>query len=516
MTEEQKQMTPDTAQALLAFTSALQGLAEAGLLPKEQLEGLSGIVPTPAPTPEQKPVEPQGKTPLDMNPPASAPKTKKPVAPNHVSDFIKWFINAPEEHLYDVKRGQWECITGSSGQGGTGPAERRAHVLKFHSKVPQRGVADNVICTRPIGSQVAIFNASRITYGNSWSAQKEPQQIAEDAGAVPIPFENVVAKEEGAGLDLSKLEVVDWAGPEKMIIPPLQNRWNSHFQVVERHFAGAALVKVEDEYFLFDADREELKWHGFNPFFTQLPEAAQTIQEAYDVLKPEEVHLAEGEGKKVVRQGEFFFVPVDEEEVKEHLNLLDDIDDFFYRQVRDRMREMGALVVNSYRAVDREEVANFIKKCRDNNDGRLDGGDVMAVVALKSLTDALSKQVGPEHAAVLTSNGGHLYGHSTIARDHVERELDLRLPTRADEGKTPDSGLRIFYEAVIGEEAEGWNRSQNNHQATGVIDLGNEHAYAIGAIIHRGREHRPVYLDGWHRVYANTATNNWTVSGDVD
>jgi hypothetical protein len=39
---------------------------------------------------------------------------------------------------------------------------------------------------------------------------------------------------------------------------------------------------------------------------------------------------------------------------------------------------------------------------------------------------------------------------------------------------------------------------------------------AIGAVVHEGREHRPVFLDTWHKVVGNTATANWTVSGDVD
>ena len=143
------------------------------------------------------------------------------------------------------------------------------------------------------------------------------------------------------------------------------------------------------------------------------------------------------------------------------------------------------------------------------------------MVVLKGLETKLKQQVGPTQChLVAAAEAGHLSGHDTNHRTHVNRELQLRLPEtkdRSDMAEKTDSDMRIFYGAVIGavdEEADRWN--SGNHQATGVVEVSKGHAYAIGAIVHQGREHRPVYLEGWHRVYANTATNNWTVSGDVD
>lgn len=77
-----------------------------------------------------------------------------------------------------------------------------------------------------------------------------------------------------------------------------------------RHFTGAMLFKIEDKMFLFDIDREEIKHHIFNPFLVQLPKEVKTISDAYIALKPLEVLTAEMNELEVIRQGEWFFIPV--------------------------------------------------------------------------------------------------------------------------------------------------------------------------------------------------------------
>lgn len=79
---------------------------------------------------------------------------------------------------------------------------------------------------------------------------------------------------------------------------------------VSLHFTGAKLFEVEGKYFLFDVDRNEIKHKIFNPFIVQLKEPAKTIKEAYENLKPTIVKKALKDGKKVKRQGEWFFIPV--------------------------------------------------------------------------------------------------------------------------------------------------------------------------------------------------------------
>ena len=269
---------------------------------------------------------------LAASPAPAAPKAAKPPkpakpqpkfpAPDTVDAFVAWFFTTPQEHLYSCKCGQYEVRTGNQEAG-------VAHVLIFHSTVtterrerdrdgklisvrdrvePKDG--NNIIGIRPFGTPLGVFNANKLLYGNFLAEQLRPQIAAERAGAVPVPFENVVAKSGGAGLDLSKLQIVSWAGAEDMIIPPVKRgkQWKGKFFVIKRHFAGALVLKVEDKHFLFDTDREELSHCGFNPFFTQLPGPAATVEEAYDLLMPAEARAAKAEGREVKRQGEFFFI----------------------------------------------------------------------------------------------------------------------------------------------------------------------------------------------------------------
>jgi hypothetical protein len=82
------------------------------------------------------------------------------------------------------------------------------------------------------------------------------------------------------------------------------------------HFMGNSLFTVGDKYFLFDLDRVELKHKLFNPFLVQIPKKVTTIKQAYDSLVPKAVKLAKTKGKKVIRQGEWFFIPVGKNEPK--------------------------------------------------------------------------------------------------------------------------------------------------------------------------------------------------------
>ena len=451
-------------------------------------------------------------------------KKSKVIAPQLVKDFLLWFIEAPEDELYAVKRGQWECRTGYRNSDGS----KQAHMLLFHSKLSSSN-ASNVICVRPVGSELTFFNASRITYRNSWAAQKEPQQYAEDAGAIPIPFENVVSK-EAAGLDLSQLELVEWGGSEKLIIPPINRarQWSSTFYVIDRHFAGATALQVGNDYFLFDTDREEVKYNGFNPFFTQLPRKVVDIEDAYSALMPQEVHDAIAAGLDVIRQGEFFFVEADQAAVKALACTNNGLTDaFFYDQLRERLLLKGAAVINWWNADFRGNVEHFIKKCEELNDGKLVESDgIQAAAVFQDLCSVLTTEQGPKLAHVTSAMieekkaNKPYYGtpgssHEKTHLCHVDSELELRLAARDDDDERngPDAGFGIRYTMRIGADSAS---GQRNHIATGVLQVSDDEVYAIGAVLHQGREHRTVYLPGWYRVYPNTATANWTVSGDVD
>lgn len=93
--------------------------------------------------------------------------------------------------------------------------------------------------------------------------------------------------------------------------------------MVSQHFAGARLFSVNGtdslgyqygkRVFLLDLDRGELPHGRINPFLVELKDTSvKTVAEAYQSLKPAEVLDAESKGIPVLRQGEWFFIPLDE------------------------------------------------------------------------------------------------------------------------------------------------------------------------------------------------------------
>lgn len=156
-----------------------------------------------------------------------------------------------------------------------------------------------------------------------------------------------------------------------------------------RHFTGSCLFKVENNIYLFDIDREEIKHKIFNAFLVKIPENVSTVNDAYSALMPNEVKEAIKNKVKVDRQGEWFFI-------KQNNKQINEISD------------------------------NLVIK-------------------------PLSLQVNNNR------------------------------PNRAELGFTID----------------------------GVT-------YVKGTISHSGREHRELQLKGWYRAIPNTATESFTITGDID
>lgn len=144
-----------------------------------------------------------------------------------------------------------------------------------------------------------------------------------------------------AGLDILTCEIVDSGEAETL------KEWKHSYsarmdqETIERHFTGARLFKAmpkgilkkdyttrafsaNAKYFLCDVDRGEIQHNIINFFLAELPEKCGTIEEAYLMLKPDEVKTAEKNGLVVPRQGEFFFVPLDELSAARALNVLPD------------------------------------------------------------------------------------------------------------------------------------------------------------------------------------------------
>jgi hypothetical protein len=72
------------------------------------------------------------------------------------------------------------------------------------------------------------------------------------------------------------------------------------------HRAGTTLFKIKRSYWLAGMDENQY-------FITKLPRKAQTVQEAFFILKPDQVKAYEEKtGLQAARQGEWFFIPVAE------------------------------------------------------------------------------------------------------------------------------------------------------------------------------------------------------------
>lgn len=163
-----------------------------------------------------------------------------------------------------------------------------------------------------------LSNADRLGFCGSYMAfghrhmparrQIAPaQRMLEEAGAIPVPF--TVFKE--AGLNVVGARIIEKAPGETVIarVGLYNDKTGESVEIDEpRHYVGACLLEVNGECFLFDIDREELKNKHLNPFMVKLKQPASSIQEAYIRLKPEKITLAEQEGRKVIRVGEWFLI----------------------------------------------------------------------------------------------------------------------------------------------------------------------------------------------------------------
>jgi len=162
---------------------------------------------------------------------------------------------------------------------------------------------------------IVLGNSARLEhvesmFGRRTRGQTRVQAIM--AEKIPtIPFN--VFKE--AKLNLRTIKVLDNGQGEKITRFKMNEYGSRHlgkdgYPVFETvHFTGAKLFEVDGRQFLFDLDREEIKHNIFNPFLVELQTKASSIVEAYESLKPQAVKDALSKGSKVIRQGEWFFIP---------------------------------------------------------------------------------------------------------------------------------------------------------------------------------------------------------------
>ena len=131
------------------------------------------------------------------------------------------------------------------------------------------------------------------------------QNTIKSKAKVSIPF-NVL---ESAGLKLNETKIIE-QGPEETFQIKKVNHYSNDTET--RHFTGYLILENAGRKFFMDIDRIEIKHGIFNVFFVEIDSKVKNYNEAYNSMKPDIVKTAENQGLKVLRQGEWFFIPTGE------------------------------------------------------------------------------------------------------------------------------------------------------------------------------------------------------------
>jgi hypothetical protein len=240
-------------------------------------------------------------------------------------------------------------------QGKTGKVS--TNIFTVENAVVFRDVKESHHTTfKKVQEVIAIKTNSGVILGNSSRMQELEDQrfkkIIQPARIQKILSEHITmipfSVFQEAGLDLLSCEIVDSGPPATLKEHDRDFSRNVMDKTIERHFTGARLFKAhsktlftKDEkeklkkvkhtltykYFLCDVDRREVEHNIINFFLAELPEKCETISQAYDMLKPNEVKMfEENTGKEVMRQGEFFFIPT---------NIVSDVDQNEVNNIRE-------------------------------------------------------------------------------------------------------------------------------------------------------------------------------------
>ena len=191
----------------------------------------------------------------------------------------------------------------------------------------EMNTAQNIIAVRLTSGQV-VGNSSalpligrNVSFGReSLNSDVTEVQLRLSTLIQMIPFTVFIE----AGLDLNKYNLIDRGNEETVTRlvdnPKYKVKYDKNYNEVKQdvpeqidetvHFTGASLFEVDGKMFLFDIDRNEIKHKIFNAFLAEIPVQVKTIKDAYQSLKPKLVLDAESQGLEVLRQGEWFFIPV--------------------------------------------------------------------------------------------------------------------------------------------------------------------------------------------------------------
>jgi hypothetical protein len=332
---------------------------------------------------------------------------------------------------------------------------------------------------------VVLANSARLKWvgtamhwgsrSSSRRGQQPVQKFLDEAGAMSVPF-NILTPKTANGVSLAqkdpqfdKVQIVEKAPAEEIVITVDKSRYDKEGKYIaetvdeKRHYTGACLLKIEEDYYLFDIDRNELKHKIFNPFMVKLSKPASTVAEAYDILIPDGVKSAKERGADVQRQGEWFFVKRFEElpnplsgVPKELQEIIDNVPDCRKMGFPDYKETQYGATEDTYKP------GGYIS--RPYGDER---GDAI------ELYDKYQEAVGAWGEA------------KRKARDYSVNTGQLR------QGNSRPNNVEKF---VI-------------HNGTPLCS---------GTIVHTGREHKDLVLTGWYEAVPNTAVGSWQISGDID
>jgi hypothetical protein len=226
-----------------------------------------------------------------------------------------------------------------------------------------------------------------------------------------------------------------------------------------RHFSGGCLFAIDNETYLFDIDRQELNHGIFNAFVTKLPSRVDTIKDAYDLLMPDEVKKAINGGIEVNRQGEFFFVKVSEEcPVKVELTN------------------------------EEKEILKFPPS--------REGFGISPRVNMTFISDDRDPYIENHYKLPLTN----------INTPETEEFQKYALQYKAIHDKYI-AGQSI--PGVLGKSSSG------SHNVEKFVKFGDD-TFVSGTVKQQRREHADLTLNGWFKVYGNTGTISWTITGNID
>ena len=319
-----------------------------------------------------------------------------------------------------------------------------------------------------------VMNAGGLRYANThmaWgnrvsrSTERACQQVLQEAGAIPIPFNalteagidpgEVHIVEKGAGETITRIRTVEGHTDAK------SGAWiPRHDKDSTEHFTGACLFEAKGQMFLFDIDRREIAYKVFNPFIVKLPHAVQTIQEAYDSLMPQAVKDAIAEGKDVQRQGEWFFIPAELPPVATNTDALKAIK-------APRLMDYGLPLTEEW-----------------NEDAKANTWQY--------------NYPGMECPYNATHNPAFA---EAIIRYTTDRAAWLAAQNELG-AQEPKAGTL----------QAGSNRGNTVEQTVTRDGQG----YVKGTIVHQGREHRDLTLNRWHIAIPNTGITSWQVTGEID